>query len=113
MQEKMILENAGQLAELFKNSDLYRDYCAYKEALKNEDTEISEKITAYKKSQYELETKRLKNGSVSFEDEKRLAHYYTELSLHKTAGPFLEKEYELLDLYRKVMDIISDACEID
>ena len=113
MQEKTILEHAEQLAALFKDSDLYRDYCTYKEALNGEDAELAEKIAAYKKSRFELESKRLKNGSVSFEDEKRLAHYYTELSLHKTAGLFLEKEYELLDLYRRVMDIISDACEID
>ena len=111
MTEEIILKSARELANLFKTSDLYKDYLQYQKAL-DEDPLLKERVTAYKKLQRDLETKRLKHGTVNFEEEKHVAHYYTELSLHPVAGPFLASENSLLDLYRQVFDIITEACEM-
>ena len=111
MTEEAIIKSANELAELFKISDLYKDYLRYKKALE-EDPLLTERVAAYKKLQMALELKRLEHGTADFEEEKHVAHYYAELSLHPIAGPFLGCEHSLLDLYRQVFDIITDACEM-
>ena len=109
-----ILEDAKKLASRFKNSDLYKDYCRYKNKLEIEDPPLMERVRAYKKSQIDLEVKRLKEGHlINLGEEKQVAYEYTELSLHPTAGAFLALEFELLELYRKTLDVICEACEIE
>lgn len=112
MTAEMILAGARAMAEDFKNSFLYRDYLLNKKALKN-DPLLYERVVAYKGIQSELEGKRLKSGSVGFEEEKRVAREFSELSLDPVAGAFLACEYELLELYREVLDTICEACEIE
>ena len=111
MTEETIIKSANELADLFKTSDLYKGYLQYKKALE-EDPLLTERVAAYKKLQRTLEIKRLEHGTADFEEEKHVAHYYAELSLHPVAGPFLAYEYGLLDLYRQVFDIITEACEM-
>jgi len=107
-----LLEETAQLAEKFQNSDIYLDYCRSKELLKN-DTTMLDRLKEYKKIQHELEIKRLQEGTISFDEEKRLAHLYSELSLHPIAGSFLAAEHELLQLYRKALDSLSEACDME
>ena len=107
-----MLETARILAGQFRDSGLYRDYCNRKKALEANPL-LFERIRAYKKCQYELESKRLNEGGVSFDEERRVAYQYTDLSLDPVAGAFLDSEHELLEAYRIVLDIISEACEID
>jgi len=106
-----ILLVAEKLGELFHKSELYKDYCQYKKTLEN-DPFLLERVAVYKKAQFDLETRRLQGDYISLDDEKRMSYHYTELSLHPIAGKFLTCEYELLNLYRRAMDIVSDACEI-
>ncbi|MCL2398323.1 MAG: YlbF family regulator [Defluviitaleaceae bacterium] len=108
---KSIKLAAQKLAVLFEGSDLYKNYCLHKKAIE-QDPLLMERVINYRKNQIELETKRLRDGTVSFAEEKQVAILYTELSLHPIAGDFLACEYELLELYRNVLDIISDACKI-
>jgi len=103
---------AGELAERFKNSHLYRDYREYKKILE-EDPLLAERVVVFKKSQMELEMKRMREGGVSFDEEKRVAYQYSDLLLHPAAKAFLACEYELLGLYQEVMDVICGACEMD
>ena len=111
-ESKDLLNDTRNLAARFKNSGLYRDYLRHKKALEN-DTVLFERVMAYKKSRIELESKRLQEAYVSFDEEKRLAYQYTELSLHPEAGAFLACEFELLKLYEQAFDILSEACEIE
>jgi len=107
-----LMEDAQKLAKRFKDSALYRDYLQYKNAIAA-DPDLLSKVQAYKKSSLELETKRLRDGTVAFDEEKRMSYKYTELSLHPEARAFLDCEYELLLLYRQSLDIICEACQID
>jgi len=106
-----IIKAAEELAGRFQNSNLYKDYRQYKKILA-EDPLLLERVMVFKKNQFELESKRMREGSVSFDEEKRVANQYTELSLHPMAGAFLACEHELLYLYRQAMDIICEACEM-
>ena len=105
-----LVEGAERLAEKFRNSQLLKDYSRHKKSLEL-DPELYERVLAYQKNRFEHEYKR-ENGNVNFDEEKRLAYYYTELSLHPVAGPFLASESEFLQLYRKAMDIIFEACDV-
>ena len=107
-----LLEGSRELAGRFKDSELYQNYCRHKKNLES-DPPLLAQIEAYKKSQFELETKRLREGSVSFDEEKRVAHQYTQLSLSPVAGAFLTCEHELLELYRQALDTLCEACEIE
>ena len=107
-----ILKDAQALAQCFQNSGLYRDYCYHKKALENDPLTFAQ-VKAFKDSQLKLESKRLREGSVAFDEEKRLSHQYTDLSLHPIAGAFLACEYELLELYRQALDIICEACDVE
>ena len=102
---------AQKLADLFESSDLYQEYCCHKKAIE-QDPLLMERVVSYKKIQMELETKRLRDGSVDFHEEKQVAHLYTELSLHPIVGAYLECEHELLELYRHVLDTVCDVCKI-
>lgn len=106
-----IIENARTLANNFRNNVLHKDYCRYKKAVE-EDPLLLKRVVDYKKIQLELESKRLADGSVGFDEEKRVAHQFSELSLHPVAGPFLAYEYELLNLYRQVFKIIDESCDV-
>ena len=108
IESTILLEDAKRLADRFQASDLYKNYQHHKNALEK-DPLLQERVTTYKRYRYDLERKRLDEGYVSFEEEKRVAHQYTELSLHPLAGPFLACEFELLNLYRQTLDVICEA----
>ena len=107
-----LLDASRRLAYSFKNSALYRDYLYYKKELEAEPA-LLERVLAFKKSRFELESKRLQEGHVSFEEERRVAHQYTDLSLNSVSNAFLLCEYKLLKLYEQAFDILSEACEIN
>ena len=111
-EQSKIMEAARSLAALFASSAIYRDYLQYKQALQD-DPPLLERVKAFKEVQTDLEFKRINNGFVTFDEERRIAHQFTELSLHPVAGPFLTCEHSLLNLYRDVMDTISEVCEIE
>ena len=103
-----LLESAQKIATELQNSNLYKEYKKNKEALEN-DPLLLERVRAFKKMQLEFESKRLTNSNLSFEEEKRIAHQYTELSLSPVAADFLSCEYELLDTYRQIVDTIYEG----
>jgi len=107
-----IVGAAKDLAALFEGSLLYKDYLKYKQALEL-DPDLLERVKAYKKISMDLELKRLRDNGVSFDEERRIAYQHSELKLHQAAGDFLSCEQKLLDLYKQVMVLISDACEMD
>lgn len=100
-----MLETAQKLATKIKDSDLYKKYNEAKKILENNPL-LLERVRAYKKVQFELEAKRLKNGKVGFEEEKYVAHQYSQLSLHPITGDYLKHEYEFLNTYRQIIDVI-------
>ena len=107
-----LMKNAKALASQFKDSKLYMDYQHHKNSLQNNPL-LLERVMAYKENQFAIEAKRLQEGHIGFDEEKRVAHQYTELSLDPVAGAFLACEYELLEVYKQVLDIICEACEMD
>ena len=107
-----LLAEAQKLAAGFQKSSLYQDYCRHKKTLEA-DPLLMGKVEAFKSGRMELESKRMQEGSVSFDEEKRIAQQYTELSLHPAAGAFLLCEYELLQLYKQAFDILSEACVME
>ncbi|MCL1986995.1 MAG: YlbF family regulator [Firmicutes bacterium] len=110
IETEFILTESKKLATHFRNSTLYHKYCDYKNQLES-DSALLAQVKAYKQNQIELETKRLANGNVDFNEEKQVSQQYTDLTLHPIAGEFLHCEYELLQLFATVFDIINDSCE--
>ncbi|MCL2015516.1 MAG: YlbF family regulator [Defluviitaleaceae bacterium] len=107
-----ILENAKNLAADFSNSFLYSEYCRYKSEMQA-NPELLAKVEQYKQAQIALETHRLTHGSVDFNEERKIANQYTELTLHPIAGEFLQCEHQLLQLFATVFDIVNDACVME
>lgn len=112
MSTDTLLSDARALAGKLQSSELYRSYCLSKNDLLK-DPLLLERVKAYKSIQWELEIKRLKEGGVGFEEEKRVSREYIELSLNPVAKTYLDCEHELLALYRETMDIICEACDLD
>jgi len=109
MQE--LLDKTRSLSAEFAESGLYLDYLKCKEALLA-DAEVLRRVRDYKTVQMSFEAKRLNGGQVSFDEEKRVAGLYTELSLNPVAGAYLAAEYAMLKLYEAAFDALNDACDI-
>ena len=107
-----LLHMAEELGKIFSESKLYQDYCKYKIELEKNPL-LMERVAAFKSAQMELETRRQQSSeALSFDDEKRILYQYTDLCLNPTARAFLMAEQELLDLYRRVMDLICEGWEL-
>jgi hypothetical protein len=99
------------LADAFAKSSLYADYLVYKADIER-DPILSLRVSVFKEAQAEYE-RMLAEGTVAFDDEKRISHMYAELMLDGSAGPYLECETKLLDLYRNTLDTLAAACMLD
>jgi len=109
--DRDIVEETEKLAAVLQGSKMYEEYKRYKTELQAEPL-LLERVQVYKNAQMELESKRLQNGSVSFDEERRLAATYSELSLHPLAGAYLRLEYQMLQMYKRLFDVLTEACEI-
>jgi cell fate (sporulation/competence/biofilm development) regulator YlbF (YheA/YmcA/DUF963 family) len=107
-----ILNAARNLAEVIKQSGIYRDYRA--SLLKvHEQPALDLKLRMFKQLQAEAEAGLQPGQPVPFETEKDISHRYTELVNNTDASMFLSSECELLKTYTDVLDIIDAACEIE
>jgi len=107
-----LLKDARNLAANFRNSTVYLDYKKAKYALES-DPLLLERVKAYKENSLALEMKRMTEGAVSFDEEKRVAHQYSELSLQPVCGAFLACEFEMMRVYKEVMDAVGEGFEFD
>lgn len=107
-----ILTAARHLADMLKDSAIYRDYRRSLLRLE-EKPELAYRLRQYKKAQAAYEYKRLHEPSIPFEEEKNISHLYASLMLNEDANRFLACEDAWLSLYSRLFDLLNDACEIE
>ena len=105
-----IMAAASQLADMFAESQIYSDYKNNRLALES-DPLLLERVDVYKKMQFSLETRRLQGEEINFDEEKHVAYHYSQLMLDHVASAFLESEFELLDLYKRALDVVCGTCD--
>ncbi|MCL2665159.1 MAG: YlbF family regulator [Defluviitaleaceae bacterium] len=110
-ESEILFSEAEALATRLAKSRLYGEYRRLKAEI-DADPALSRRMSTYKQTHVEHEKKRMLNTSVSFEDEQIISHMYTALRMHDIAGPFLRAEEELLVLYSRIYETITEACDI-
>jgi cell fate (sporulation/competence/biofilm development) regulator YlbF (YheA/YmcA/DUF963 family) len=103
---------AEQIAQRLRDSDSYRRYTAARRAVA-ETPGLLERIRGFKRAQLAYHAKLLEQHDLPFEEEKRISGLHANLMLNADAKAYLDSERVLLDVIRKVQDIVAESCEID
>ena len=107
-----IISSVQALAEALHDSSLYAAYRGDLTRIKDNPA-LFERVLDFKKKQAALEVKRLQHETVTFDEEKYIAHLYAELLQYEVAKSFLFSEKAFLEVYHQAMDILENAIEID
>jgi len=96
-----VFSEAEALVASMKSSIEYQEYIA---AYNNLTHEEMEKLRVFKQNESQLSPQ----GPISFDEEKRISHLYTVLTLNQNLKTFIEKERAVCAMLTKVFDIIGN-----
>ena len=108
LDERAIIEKVGNIAEMIRDSELYRRYTVAKAVIRS-DYDLHVRINEFKRLDGDFK-KNVENNWYDYEEEKRVSTIYWDLMLNKDAADFFECESRLVDLRNEINTIISTAC---
>ena len=107
-----VISIAGELSDELSKTECCARFCHYKQIV-GADPILYNRIKDFKKAQIEFEYRELQDSPLSFEEEKNVSKLYSELVLNDNARHYLESEKAVLELFSRIIDIVSAACKID
>ena len=96
-----VAAEAEALVAAMKSSAEYQEYIS---AYNNMTHEEMEKLREFKQNESQIPPQ----GRLSFDDEKRISHLYTVLTLNKNIKTFIEKERAVCAMLTDVIDIVGN-----
>ncbi|HHT46810.1 MAG TPA: YlbF family regulator [Firmicutes bacterium] len=105
-----VYDHAHALAKAIKQSPEFRNYKKNQEKLEN-DKSAKEMLTDFRKSQWELQQKKMSGVEVDPEQEKRLAQAMEIINLNRVVKEYLEAEYRFSILLADIQKIIASPFE--
>jgi len=96
-----VAAEAEALVAAMKSSAEYQEYIS---AYNNMTHEEMEKLREFKQNESQIPPQ----GRLSFDDEKRISHLYTVLTLNKNIKAFIEKERAVCAMLTDVIDIVGN-----
>ena len=101
-----ILGESRELGRRISKSDIYADYCAAFERVKD-NTELLARIAKFKRVQIDYS-----RDGLSFDQEKHLSKLFFDLNANPTAAQFLEAEKKMLALMLEVYENLWADCDV-
>ena len=96
-----VATEAEALVAAMKSSTEYQEYIS---AYNNMTHDEMEKLRAFKQNESQIPSQ----GRLSFDDEKRISHLYTVLTLNQNIKTFIEKERAVCAMLTDVIDIVGN-----
>jgi len=96
-----VAAKAEALVAAMKSSIEYQEYIT---AYNNMTHDEMEKLLAFKQNESRIPSQ----GRISFDEEKRISHLYTVLTLNQNLKTFIEKERAVCAMLTEVFDIIGN-----
>jgi cell fate (sporulation/competence/biofilm development) regulator YlbF (YheA/YmcA/DUF963 family) len=96
-----VAAKAKSLADAMKGSREYQEYLAAYNKMSQEEVE---KLRSFKQT----ESQTPPQGHLSYDEEKRISHLYTVLTLNQNIKEFMEKERAVCTMLTQVFEEIGD-----
>jgi cell fate (sporulation/competence/biofilm development) regulator YlbF (YheA/YmcA/DUF963 family) len=96
-----IASKAEELLAAMKSSNEYQEYIA---AYNNMTHEETKKLRTFKQNESRMSSQ----SRVSFDEEKRISHLHTVLTLNRNIKTFIEKEREVCSMLTEAVEVICN-----
>lgn len=108
---KEVLEMAGKISEIIKQSSTYVEYERAKDYLKDK-PKLMEKINSLKIKHMEYAEER-NRGQENFDKEKYISQEFYKLMLNENVDTFLMNEEKLVQTISQIYLKVAEQCNLD
>lgn len=102
---------ADQIAEIIKNSHIYKDYQVALANIENDENTM-EKIKQFKAKHLDYARERM-NGIEDFDKEKYISQELYKILLNEDAKIFFKNEEELISLIAEIYSRVAEKCYLN